>query len=110
MHFTRHAITGGEALRFTLKGGAVWALVWPEGAGAARIAIYEQDMALAARDHPEVILLHGSSPEERRAKNRFGTGQMLRVIREVRRAYPDVRFWLYDRVSGAAPGDAKVRC
>lgn len=106
MFHTIHPIDGGTALRFPTWRGTVWALVLPDGNGAAGLGIYEEGAALASRGLPEVEAQRRT--EFRGARGRFGTGLMLRVCREVRAAFPGVRFQ-YERVAGARPGREKVR-
>lgn len=109
MIHSEHPFAEGTAWKFPTERGTVWALVRPKGRGRASLDIYEQETALAAHRNPRVIVERGESPEEVSARNRFGTGIMLRICRFLKSEYAWVREWTYERVSGSNPGRQKVR-
>lgn len=88
--------------RFDTGLGVVWAVVYPGRAASATVAVYEDAAARASvgLDDDEAM----ERGEAVAARNRFGTGVMLRVLRAVRDATPSVRRWFYERKSGANVG------
>lgn len=77
--------------------GSVVARVIPLAEGRAQIEVYDEAVALDSLDDPD-----GIDAAEARVKNTYGTGKMLRFIRAVKAACPNVVEWVYERVSGSA--------
>lgn len=102
MKFDLFQIADCYALRFGLDVGVVWALVYVQGDGEARLEVYEQ-AAVVAGSRPGAYDGREATPEDEAAKNRFGTGRILRVLRSVKEAFPGVKRWVYRRVSGGGP-------
>lgn len=99
---TKFPIAGGQALRFATDKGVVWVIVKEGEYGTASLAVYEQECALGMIGKPD-------SEIPASASNRFGTGRMLKILREVRVTFPDVTLWYMDRVAGAMHGERMRR-
>lgn len=97
MMHTRHITTEGTILRFTTDRGVVLAVVSLLGDGDAELKVSEEQTAIAAYTRPQ----EGDSPEELRARNHFGAGRMLRMMRITKAAFPEVKNWVWGRVTGA---------
>lgn len=98
LDFSVHAHPACVALRFPLDRGVVWALVRVEG-DEAGVGFFEQEAAVSG----------GGTAQMEAARNRFGAGRMLRVCRAVVGAFPTVRRWHFERVTGAGPAGRRVR-
>lgn len=102
MNHTIHNLDDGVYHRFQTIRGTVWAVVHRLGNAEAGLDVYEQDAALASRGLTDDVA--HQLPQAVAARNRFGTGLMLRAMKIVRAATPDVRRWVYERKSGANAG------
>lgn len=107
MLHTTHPLESGIYHRFVVDEGTVWVLVEPIGEGAASLAVYEMAAALAHLNRTDEDAQR--LPEVEAARNKFGTGLMLRILREVRDSMPEVKVWEWERKSGANIGRHAVR-
>ena len=84
---------GVFTVRYDTPKGAVVVAIKELGPGVAELSVYELEAAI-----------HGSaSLEGLCARNRFGTGLILRILRSVKAATPNIRQWVFDRNGGANP-------
>lgn len=93
MIVTAYKHPDADVLRFVTERGSVVALVRPIADGTADVEIYEEAACRSCGDEATWAL----------ARNRFGTGLMLRITREIVRRFPLVTTWAWERMGGVRP-------
>ena len=109
MKHTRHALADGLYHMFDTDKGVVVVRVQPVDIEnrVASVSVYERECAIASigiKDADAHLL-----PVMDKARNRFGTGRILRILRAVRAASPEVKSWVYERKSGSNAGRTAER-
>ncbi len=103
MEHSAHMLGDETYHRFVTEPGTVWVRATPVSEGVAALTVLEQSSAIAAigKTDEEAAQL----PATLRARNRFGTGRMLRIMRTVRDSMPEVKRWVYNRKTGLSQGE-----
>ena len=87
--------------------GAVWFVLEYLGNNKMSVAVYDEDFLRAMRDDASLVTAD-NSPQEASARNKFGTGRMLRASREVIKCFPTITDWIFSRVTGASDLDERA--
>ena len=95
MRSTTTIFEGGTATRFVTDQGNVVVIVRPDGDEAV-VEVYEEQAVRAACGKSDADFAGLAATLA--ARNHFGTGLMLRILREVKAAYPRVRKWRGHRI------------
>ena len=95
MRSTTHHFQGGAFTRFFTDRGNVVVIVRPQGEDA-EVEVYEEQAVLSGYDKTDGEF--AVSTLACAARNRFGPGLMLRILRAVKKANPWVRTWRGHRI------------
>ena len=94
MIHTQHQLDDGLYHRFITKCGTIWVRIADEGKGVGSVSVYEQESAVAALELEDYEARE--LPVTLAARNKFGTGRMLRIFRAVKAAMPEITTWITD--------------
>lgn len=100
--------SGQWPVRCQFDNGAVWFIVSNYDGESADLYVYDEDVLKATRDNPALVDTH-ESHYDILAKNKFGSGRILRALRALRSSFPTVKFWKYKRESGATTRAERTR-
>ena len=95
------------SVRVQLDNGAAWFMLEYIGNNKMSVSVYDEDYLRAMRDDNSLVTTDGSEPELK-ARNKFGTGRMLRASREVIKCFPTITDWVFTRVTGASDPDERA--
>lgn len=95
MRAVTHHFEGGAFTRFFTPRGNVIVIVRPDGEDAV-LEVYEEKACLSANGKTDADF--GSSEQVKAARNRFGTGLMLKILRHVSDANPWIKTWRGHRI------------
>ncbi len=109
MDHSTHLLLDGMYHRFGTDRGVVWVKVVPVDVASktASIVVYEESSALASIPFTDDVAHR--MPVMDSARNHFGTGLMLRIMRTVVASMPEVKKWVYERKTGACAGRTAER-
>jgi len=80
--------------RFYTDKGNVCVLIHPRGDGSATLSVYEEEVAKVSEGVINEIAREFA--QYKQARNHFGTGLMLRIMRAVVKSMPEVTKWVTD--------------
>lgn len=95
------------SVRVQLDNGAVWFVLDYIGNNKMAVSVYDEDFLRAMRDDSSLVTADDSEPELK-ARNKFGTGRMLRASRDVIKCFPTITDWVFSRVTGVSGLDERA--
>lgn len=89
------------SVRVQLDNGAVWFVLEYMNNNKMSVSIYDEELLRSMRDDISLVTAD-DSPQERAARNKYGTGRMLRACRDVMDCFPTITDWVFGRVTGGS--------